>query len=65
MKARESAPIRFVRELGLPKAERRAARAERQAEEAMHRERDNPYSAERRAARVEAERRHDNMFGGY
>ena len=65
MKARESAPIRFVRELGLPKAERRAARAERQAEEAMRRERDNPYSAERRAARVEAERRHDNMFGGY
>jgi hypothetical protein len=65
MKARESAPIRFVRELGLPKAERRAARAERQAEEAMRRERDNPYSAERRAARVEAERRHDNIFGGY
>ena len=65
MKARESAPIRFVRELGLPKAERRAARAERQAEEAMRRERDNPYSAERRAAKVEAERRHDNMFGGY
>jgi hypothetical protein len=65
MKASESAPIRFVRELGLPKAERRAARAERQAEEAMRRERDNPYSAERRADRVEAERRHDNIFGGY
>ena len=54
-----------MRELSLPKAERRAARAERQAEEAMRRMRDNPHSAERRAARIEAERRHDNIFGGY
>jgi hypothetical protein len=65
MRTRESAPIRFVRELSLSKAERRAARAERRAEEAIRRERDNPYTAERRAARVEAERRHDNIFGGH
>ena len=64
MRARENA-IRYVRELALPKADRRAARAERQAEEAMRRMRDNPHSAERRAARIEAERRHDNIFGGY
>ena len=64
MRARDNA-IRYVRELGLPKAERRAARAERQAEEAMRRMRDNPHSAERRAARIEADRRHDNIFGGY
>ena len=64
MRARYNA-IRYVRELSLPKAERRAARAERQAEEAMRRMRDNPHSAERRAARIEAERRHDNIFGGY
>ena len=60
MRARESAPVRFVRELGLPKAERRAARAERRAEEAMRRERDNTESNARRAAAIEAERRrHD------
>ena len=64
MRARENA-IRYVRELALPKAERRAARAERQAEDAMRRMRDNPHSAERRAARIEAERRHDNIFGGH
>ena len=64
MSARETA-IRYVRELGMPKAERRAARAERHAEEAMRRMRDNPYSAERRADRVDAERRHDNIFGGH
>jgi hypothetical protein len=64
MRARESAPIRFMRELVLPKADRLAARAERRAEEAIRRERDNLHTPERRAARVEAERRHDNIFGG-
>jgi hypothetical protein len=59
MRARESAPVRFVRELGLPKAERRAARAERRAEEAIRRERDNTESNARRAAALEAERRRD------
>jgi hypothetical protein len=47
----------------MPPAERRAARAERRAEEAIRRERDNPYSADRRAAAVEAQRRR-NMHGG-
>lgn len=64
MRARETA-IRYVRELALPKDERRAARAERRVEAEMRRMRDNPHSAERRAARIEAERRHDNIFGGY
>ena len=57
--------MRFLRELAMPRGDRQAAKAERRAEEAMRRERDNPYSAERRAAKVEAERRHDNIFGGH
>ena len=64
MRARERAPVRFLRELALPRDERRAAQAERKAEEAMRRERDNPYSAERRADHLEAERRRNNLFGG-
>ena len=64
MRARENA-IRYVRELALPKPERRAARAERQVEEAMRRMRDNRHTPERRAARIEAERRRNNLFGGY
>ena len=54
--------MRFVRELALPRDERRAARAERKAEDAMRRERDNLESADRRAAAVEAERRRDQGF---
>jgi hypothetical protein len=57
MRATQRAPIRFLRELRLPRDERAAARAERRAEEAMRRERDNPESPERRAAALEAERR--------
>ena len=64
MRARENT-IRYVRELALPKPERRAARAERQVEEAMRRMRDNRHTPERRAARIEAERRRNNVFGGY
>ena len=64
MRARENA-IRYVRELALPKPERRAARAERQVEGAMRRMRDNRHTPERRAARIEAERRRNNVFGGY
>ena len=55
MRARESAPIRFVRELGLPKGERRAARAERRAEEAMRRERDNTESNRAGSSALEAD----------
>jgi hypothetical protein len=62
MRACERAPVRFLRELALPH-ERRAARSERRAEEAIRRERDNPFSAERRADRAEAERRRNNFFG--
>ena len=63
MRARERPPVRFLRELALPRDERRAARAERKAEEAIRLVRDNPYSAERRADRTEAERRRNNIFG--
>ena len=41
----------------LPRDERAAARAERRAEAQMRRERDNLHSAERRAARLQAEAR--------
>ena len=51
-----------MRELRLPKAERRAARAERRAEEAMRRERDNTESNARRAAALEAERRRHSGY---
>jgi hypothetical protein len=65
MRRREARPARFLRELVLPRAERRAARAERRAEDAIRLERDNPYSAERRADKIEAERRRNNLFGGH
>ena len=57
-------PVARLRELRLPKADREAARAERQAEHQIRIERDNQYTAERRAAAVDAEaRRNDNYFG--
>jgi hypothetical protein len=62
MRTAQRAPVRILRELTLPRAERRAARAERKAEEAIRRERDNTHSAERRAAAVEAERRRYSGF---
>jgi hypothetical protein len=52
-----------LRELRLPRPERRAARAERQAEREIRRERDNAETATRRAAAVEAEsRRHSGYM---
>ena len=52
--------MRFLRELTLPRDDRRAARAERRAEDAMRRERDNTESNVRLAAAIDAERhRHD------
>lgn len=48
-------PLRFVHELVLPAPERHAAQAERAAEEAMRRERDNEHTAARRAAALDAE----------
>lgn len=50
-------PAEVVREWRLPAPERRAARDERRAETAIRRERDSQWTAERRAAAVEAERR--------
>jgi hypothetical protein len=50
-------PLARLRELRLPGPERRAARAERQAERQIRLERDNTETAERRAAAIEAERR--------
>ncbi len=46
----------FLRDMRLPKDERAAARAERRAEDAMRRQRDNLHTPERRAAAREAER---------
>jgi hypothetical protein len=52
-----------LRELRLPKPERHAAKAEREAEARIRAERDNPYTAERRAAALEAEiRRYGYWF---
>jgi hypothetical protein len=53
-----------MRELKLPKDERRAARAERAAERELQRERDNQETAARRAAAIDAEKysRHSGGF---
>ena len=48
-------PLARLRELRLPAPERRAARAEREAEAQIRRERDNQHTAERRAAAMAAE----------
>jgi hypothetical protein len=51
-----------LRELRLPPPERRAARAERAVERQMRLERDNKWTAERRAAALEAEVRRFPML---
>ncbi len=53
-----------VRERRLPPDERRAARAERHAEEQISRERDNKETADKRAAamRAESQSRHSGGF---
>jgi len=48
----------------LPRPERRAARAEREAERQMRRERDHEYSETARKAAVEAERQRWGGAGG-
>jgi len=50
-------PVRALRIWTLPRAERRAARSERRAEEEMRRQRDNVYTPEMRAAARDAEAR--------
>jgi hypothetical protein len=54
--------VERLRELKLPKPERAAAKAERRVEAQIRAERDNKYSAERRAAAREAERRRHDWF---
>jgi hypothetical protein len=56
--------MNFLRELRLPREERKAARAERRAEQVIRSQRDNPETAERRLAALEAERRRASMHGG-
>jgi hypothetical protein len=67
MKANRRSPVRALRFMMLPRNERAAARAERAAEARMRSERDNEHSAERRAARAEAESwrdRHGEAWSG-
>jgi len=54
----------FVRDLRLPRDERKAARQERRAEEAMRSQRDNvAYSETARKAAIEAERQREGGIG--
>ncbi len=57
--------LRWLHELTLSRPERAAARAERRVERQMRLERDNPWSADRRAAALEAERRRYALFGPF
>jgi hypothetical protein len=54
--------VERIRELKLPKPERQAAQAERRVEAQIRRERDNPYTAERRKAALEAEIRRSEYY---
>jgi hypothetical protein len=56
-------PAQVIREWRLPRPERQAAAAERQAEREMRRQRDNEETAARRAARLEAEARRQQNQG--
>jgi hypothetical protein len=65
MKSSRRSPIEVFREMRMPYEERRAARAEREVEAQMRRERDDPHVAQRLAARNAAEaRRHSNQPRG-
>ena len=55
MKYNRRHPVRALRIWTLPRAERRAARSERLAEEEMRRQRDNVYTPEMRSAALDAE----------
>jgi hypothetical protein len=57
-------PATLVRQWRLPAPERRAARAERRAEERLRRERDSEWTADRRAAAIDAERRRYPFYSG-
>jgi hypothetical protein len=65
MRHEHRTPAQVLRELRLPRAERRAAKAERAVEARMRAERDDPLISQRLAARNAAEaRRHMNMPWG-
>jgi hypothetical protein len=64
MKANRRSPMRALRTLMLPRAERAAARAERRVEAQMRRERDNEHSAARRAAGTQADAWRDRSGWG-
>jgi hypothetical protein len=57
--------VAVVREWSLPWPERQAARQERRIEAQMRREREWEWTAERRAAAIEAERRRNSFLGVY
>ena len=57
MRRNRHRPLTWLQEMRLPGPERQAARAEREAERQMKRERDNDETAARRAAALEAESR--------
>lgn len=57
MRRNRHRPLTWLQEMRLPGPERQAARAEREAERQMKRERDNEETAARRAAALEAESR--------
>ena len=63
MRRSRRSPLDVVRELLLPGPERRAAKAEREAEARMRSERDSPRTAERLAARNQAESQRYKNFG--
>ena len=62
MRGERRTPAQVLRELRLPRDERRAARAEREAEAQMRRERDDPHMAQRLAARNAAEARRNSNW---
>jgi hypothetical protein len=64
MSHKHRTPRAVVREWMLPRAEREAARSERRAEAQMRRERDSEWSAERRAAAIEAQSRQYDYLRG-
>jgi hypothetical protein len=62
MRHKHRSPVEVVRDWRLPAPERRAAQAERRVEAAMRRERESEWTADRRAAAIEAERRRYDYF---
>jgi hypothetical protein len=62
MSHKHRSPVEVMREWLLPAPERRAAQAERRVEAQIRRERESEWTAERRAAAAEAERRRNAFF---